>query len=339
MKAPSKKQVLLSGIQPTGNLMIGNYMGAIKHWIQLQDAHDCLFLLVDLHAITVKQNPDELRRRCYNLAALYIACGIDPEKNTIFLQSQVPAHTQLLWILNCFVYMGELSRMTQFKDKSSRHEKNINVGLFDYPVLMASDILLYQTNLVPVGDDQKQHLEFTRNIARRFNLLYGITFNIPNAFIPEAGARIMALKQPLSKMSKSDENPDNYIALIDTPDTIRKKIKHAITDPGKEIRYCSSKPGISNLINLYSIISKLPIESIESQYEGKGYASFKEDLAEIIIEFLNPIQERYRYIIADTLTLKTILKNGAIAANKRAEITLHKVYDAVGFVSFLTESH
>jgi tryptophanyl-tRNA synthetase len=334
MKAPSNKQILLSGIQPTGNLMIGNYIGAIKHWIQLQDTYECLFLLVDLHAVTVKQNPDELRRRVYNLAALYIACGIDPEKNTIFLQSQVPSHTQLLWILNCFVYMGELSRMTQFKDKSNRHEKNINVGLFNYPVLMASDILLYQTDLVPVGDDQKQHLEFTRNIARRFNHLYGKTFNIPNAFIPEAGARIMALKQPLSKMSKSDENPDNYIALLDTSDTIRKKIKHAITDPGKEIRYCSSKPGISNLINLYSIISKLPIESIEIQYEGKGYASFKEDLAEIIIEFLNPIQKRYRYIITDILTLKTILKNGAIAANKRAEITLQKVYDAVGFVSF-----
>jgi tryptophanyl-tRNA synthetase len=334
MKEPRKKPILLSGIQPTGNLMIGNYIGAIKHWIQLQDTHDCLFLLVDLHAITVKQNPAELRRRCYDLAALYMACGIDPKKSTLFLQSHVPAHTQLLWVLNCFVYMGELSRMTQFKDKASRHEKNINVGLFDYPVLMAADILLYRTDLVPVGDDQKQHLEFTRNVARRFNQLYGRTFNIPNAFIPETGSRIMGLRQPLAKMSKSDKNPDNYIALLDTSDNIRKKIKQAITDPGKEIIYSSSKPGISNLMNLYSILSESSIDSIQAQYAGKGYAPFKENLAEIIIEFLNPIQKRYQLLISDTSTIKTILKNGAVAAYKRAEIILNKVYDAVGIVSF-----
>jgi tryptophanyl-tRNA synthetase len=334
MKVPPKKPVLLSGIQPTGNLMIGNYIGAIKHWVQLQETHDCLFILVDLHAITIRQEPAVLLRRSYDLAALYIACGIDPEKNTIFLQSHVPAHTQLLWILNCFVHMGELSRMTQFKDKAHRHGENINVGLFSYPVLMAADILLYQTDLVPVGDDQKQHLEFTRNIARRFNHLYGKVFNIPNPFIPDTGSRIMGLRHPLAKMSKSDDNPDNYIALLDSPDTVRKKIRQAVTDPGKEVRYSSSKPGISNLMNLYSTISGLSIESIQSQYAGKEYVSFKEDLAESIIEFLNPIQKRYRSVLLNRSELEIILKNGASEARERAESTLNKVYEAVGFVSF-----
>jgi tryptophanyl-tRNA synthetase len=332
MKVPCEKPILLSGIQPTGNLMIGNYIGAIKHWVQLQETHDCLFILVDLHAITTRQEPAVLLQRSYDLAALYIACGIDPEKNTIFLQSHVPAHTQLLWILNCFVHMGELSRMTQFKDKARRHRENINVGLFGYPVLMAADILLYQTDLVPVGDDQKQHLEFTRNIARRFNQLYDNIFKIPNPFIPDTGSRIMGLRQPLAKMSKSDNNPDNYIALLDSPDNVRKKIRQAVTDPGKEVIYSLSKPGISNLMNLYSTISGLSIESIQSQYAGKGYVSFKEDLAESIIEFLNPIQKRYRSVRSNRSELETILKNGASEACERAEITLTKVYEAVGFV-------
>jgi tryptophanyl-tRNA synthetase len=338
MKAIRKKPVLLSGIQPTGNLMIGNYIGAIKHWVQLQDTHDCLFVLADLHAITVRQDPSEMLHRCYDLAALHIACGIDPEKNTIFLQSHVPAHTRLLWVLNCFVHMGELSRMTQFKDKTRRHRENINVGLFGYPVLMAADILLYQTDLVPVGDDQKQHLELTRNIARRFNHRYGKIFTTPNPFIPDTGSRIMGLRQPLAKMSKSDKNPNNYISLLDSPDTVRKKIRQAVTDPGKEIRYCSSKPGISNLMNLYSAISNLSIESIQSQYEGKGYALFKNDLAEIIIECLNPIQKRYRSVFFNRSKLENILKKGASEACRRSEITLNKVYDAVGFIPFLTDS-
>jgi tryptophanyl-tRNA synthetase len=334
MKVPRKKPILLSGIQPTGNLMIGNYIGAIRHWAQLQETHDCLFILVDLHAITIRQEPALLLRRSYDLAALYIACGIDPKKNTIFFQSHVPAHTQLLWILNCFVHMGELSRMTQFKDKARRHKENINVGLFGYPVLMAADILLYQTDLVPVGDDQKQHLEFTRNIARRFNHLCGKIFKLPTPFIPDTGSRIMALRQPFTKMSKSDENPDNYIALLDSPDNVRKKIKQAVTDPGKEVRYSSSKPGISNLMNLYSTISGLSIESIQSQYVGKGYVSFKDDLAESIIEFLNPIQKKYRSVLSDRSELEAILKNGASEACERAEITLNKVYEAIGFVPF-----
>jgi tryptophanyl-tRNA synthetase len=334
MKVPRKKPILLSGIQPTGNLMLGNYIGAIRHWVQLQETHDCLFILVDLHAITIRQEPAAMLRRSYDLVALYIACGIDAKKNTIFLQSHVPAHTQLLWILNCFVHMGELSRMTQFKDKALRHKENINVGLFGYPVLMAADILLYQTDLVPVGDDQKQHIEFTRNIARRFNHLYGKIFKIPKPLISDTGSRIMALRQPLAKMSKSDDNPDNYIALLDSPDNVRKKIKQAVTDPGKEVRYSSSKPGISNLMNLYSIISGLSIESIQSQYLGKGYVSFKEDLAESIIEFLNPIQEQYRSVLSNRSELETILKNGASEACERAEITLGKVYKAIGFVPF-----
>ncbi len=338
MKAAQKKPVLLSGIQPTGNLMIGNYIGAIKHWVQLQDTHDCLFVLVDLHAITVRQKPSELLKRCYDLAALYIACGIDPTKNIIFLQSHVPAHTQLFWVLSCFVHMGELSRMTQFKDKAHRHRESIHVGLFGYPVLMAADILLYQTDLVPVGNDQKQHLEFTRNIARRFNRLYGKIFNIPNPFISDTGSRIMGLRHPLAKMSKSDKNPDNYIALLDTPDAVRKKIRQAVTDPGKEIRYGPSKPGISNLMTLYSVISGLSIETIQTRYVGKGYAVFKNDLAELVVDFLNPIQKKYTQVSFDQETLRTVLKQGANAASRRAEVTLKNVYEAVGFVPFLTGS-
>jgi len=255
-----KRPVLLSGIQPSGNLMIGNYIGALKNWVELQDQYDCLFVLVDLHAITVKQDPADLRRRSFEFLCLYLACGIEPEKNTIFVQSHVPGHSELSWILNCFTYVGELNRMTQFKEKSTRHNTNVNVGLFDYPVLMAADILLYGTDLVPVGHDQKQHLELARNIAERFNNIYGEIFTVPEPYIPKVGARIMSLQDPTSKMSKSDDNPNNYVALLDSPDIVRNKIKRAVTDSGSEIKYDESKPGICNLLSIYSAITERAIE-------------------------------------------------------------------------------
>ena len=328
------KPILLSGIQPTGNLMIGNYIGALKNWVKLQKTHDCLFMLADLHSITVRQNPAGLLRRCLEFAALYLACEIDPVKNTVFIQSHVPGHTQLFWILNCFSHMGELHRMTQFKDKAGRHADKISVGLFNYPVLMAADILLYGTDLVPVGADQKQHLEFTRNIARRFNKRYGKIFNVPEPYIPYSGARIMGLQNPLVKMSKSDENPKNYIAMLDSPDVIYRKIKQAVSDSGKEIRYGFSKPGISNLMTLYSSITGLSMELIQIQYEGQGYAKLKDDLAQVVIEFLNPIQKRYRSISSDPAGLISLLRKGAEDAQKRSTIILDSVFDTLGFIPY-----
>ncbi len=332
MKRNSIKPVLLSGIQPTGNLTIGNYIGALKHWDLLQETHDCLFVLADLHAITVQQDPAELLRRCHEFAALLLACGIDSKKNIIFVQSHVPGHTQLLWALNCFVHMGELYRMTQFKDKTGRHERKINVGLFDYPVLMAADILLYKTDLVPVGDDQQQHLEFTRRIALRFNHRYGDIFQIPKYYIPPAGKRIMGLQEPLAKMSKSGENSKNYLALLDTPQAILSKIRQAVTDSEKEIRYNPSRPGIANLMIIYSCLADLSMASIQRRYEGKGYNIFKDDLAEIIIDFLNPLQKRYRSILTDRAELTAMLKKGAKEAHRRSQIMVNKVYDALGLM-------
>ncbi|MCX7016329.1 MAG: tryptophan--tRNA ligase [Candidatus Sumerlaeota bacterium] len=326
------RPILFSGIQPSGNLMIGNYLGALKQWVALQDQFDCLFCLVDLHAITVRQDPLALRRRTYDFLALYIACGIDPRKNAFFVQSHIPQHAQLAWILNCFTYMGELSRMTQFKEKARKGPENENAGLFDYPVLMAADILLYQTNQVPVGEDQKQHLELTRDLAQRFNGVYGEVFAIPEPYIPGIGARIMGLQDPTAKMSKSDVNTYNYIPLLDEPSAIRRKVMKAVTDSGSEIVRDPARPGISNLISIYASATDEPPEEVESRYRGKGYAPFKRDLADALVALLEPIQARYRDIRDDAPAFDALLRAGAETARVRAQRTLDRVHDAVGFV-------
>jgi len=330
--ATMSKPVLVSGIQPSGHIMIGNYIGAIKNWVALQDQYDCSFFLVDLHTITVKQDPKILRQHCYDLTALYIACGIDPTKNTLFVQSHVPGHAELAWILNCFTYIGELNRMTQFKDKSKRYATNINVGLFDYPVLMAADILLYDAELVPVGEDQKQHLELTRNLAQRFNTAYGDVFITPEPYIPPLGARLMSLQDPSKKMSKSDDNANNYIAMLDEPKIIIKKIKRAVTDSGSEIIYNKDKPGVSNLLTLFSAITETKISELEKQYQGQGYGKFKQDLADAMVEFLRPIREKHHKLINDKSELDKILKIGAEKANQKASKKLAQIRDVLGFI-------
>ncbi len=332
MADTDSKPAILSGIQPSGNLMIGNYIGALRNWVRLQDEYDCLFVLVDLHAITVRQEPAELRRRCYDFLALYLACGIDPEKSTVFVQSHVSTHAELAWILNCFTAYGELTRMTQFKDKAKLHEDNVNAGLFDYPVLMAADILLYQPDRVPVGADQKQHLELTRDIAQRFNGAYGETFRVPEPYIPPVGARIMSLQDPTAKMSKSDPNPRGYVALLDPPDVARSKIKKAVTDPGRDISLDGSKPGIANLVGMFSALTDESEEAIAARYGGKGYAPLKEDLAEIVVETLQPIQERYKAIREDKNGLEELLRKGAADAYRRSRKTLSKVHRKLGFI-------
>jgi len=322
--------ILFSGIQPSGRLTIGNYVGAIRNWVDLQSRYDCLFSLVDLHAITVRQDPAHLRERCYEFLCLYIACGLDPERNVMFVQSHVPAHTQLAWVLNCYTYAGELNRMTQFKDKSSKHAENINAGLYDYPVLMASDILLYGTELVPVGHDQKQHLELTRDVALRFNGVYGDVFTVPEPYIPEVGARVMSLQDPTAKMSKSDDVAANYIALLDEPKTIDKKIKRAVTDSGAEIRYAEDKPGVSNLMTIFSAVTDRTFAQIEADYDGQGYGTFKKDVAEAVVTFLEPVQARYRELASDRAQLESLLRRGAEAAAERAEPMLDRVFDVIG---------
>lgn len=324
--------ILLSGIQLSGELNIGHYLGAIKNWKNMQHNYDCLFLLVDLHTITVTQNPKEFHEHCYKCAALYLACGLDAKRNLIFCQSHVPQHSQLMWILNCYTYMGELNRMTQFKDKSKQHATNINVGLFDYPVLMAADILLYQSNLVPVGADQKQHIEITRDLALRFNNLYGNIFTVPEIYTPPLGARIMALQEPEKKMSKSDANPNNTITLLDSPDIIRDKLKRAVTDSDKEVYADKNKPGITNLLTIFAAITEQTIPQLENIYRTAGYSKFKNDVAEAIIEFLAPVQQRYHSIYEDKDTLNKILKQSAEIARSRAQKTLDKVHEALGFI-------
>lgn len=330
------KPILFSGIQPSGNLMIGNYIGSIKNWVKLQEDYQCLFSLVNMHAITVEQSPADLAQRSLDFVALYLASGIDPEKSTVFIQSHVPEHAELAWILNCYSYMGELSRMTQFKDKSQKHEHNINVGLFDYPVLMAADILLYQTELVPVGADQKQHLELTRDLANRFNNKFEREiFKVPEPFIPPAtsGGRIMSLQDPTSKMSKSDENQNNYIALLDDPKTIIKKCKKAVTDSGDTIEYdVENKPGVSNLLTIYSVISGQPMEQVVKHFEGKMYGHLKVELGELIVEYLAPIQQRFHQIRGDEAYLSDILKQGAQTAREQAQKTLQDVQKTIGFI-------
>ena len=325
------KKTLLSGIQPSGKLGIGNYLGAIKNWVKFQDEYDCIFLIVDLHALTIKQIPSDLRNRCYSFAAQYIACGIDPEKNIVTMQSHVPAHTQLMWIFSNLSYMGEMQRMTQFKDKV-KDMKNINVGLFSYPILMASDILIYQADLVPVGADQKQHLELARNIAQRFNTQYSDTFPVPEPYIPETGSRIMSLQDPTRKMSKSDDNDHNILGLLDSPDLIVKKIKRAVTDSGTAIEFDENRPGLANLLNIYSALSGESIKDIESKFEGKMYSDFKEDLAEVVIESLTPIQAKYNELINDKAYLGDILFKGSKRASEIAFKTIRKVYKKSGLI-------
>ena len=325
------KKTLLSGIQPSGKLGIGNYLGAIKNWVNLQDEYNCIFLIVDLHALTLKQVPADLRARCYSYVAQYIACGIDPAKNIVAMQSHVPAHTQLMWIFSNLSYMGEMQRMTQFKDKVKNMD-NINVGLFSYPILMASDILIYQADLVPVGADQKQHLELARNIAQRFNAQYSDTFPIPEPYIPKTGSRIMSLQDPAKKMSKSDDNDHNILGLLDSPDMIVKKIKRAVTDSGTTIEYDENRPGLANLLNIYSSLSGESIKEIETRFEGKMYSEFKEDLAEVIVESLIPIQAKYNKLINDKSHLEQILSNGSERASKIAYKTIRKVYKKSGLV-------
>lgn len=330
------KPILFSGIQPSGDLMIGNYIGSIKNWVKMQDDYQCLFSLVNMHAITVEQPPEALAKRSLDFVALYLASGIDPDKSTVFIQSHVPEHAELAWVLNCSTYMGELNRMTQFKDKSQKHAQNINVGLFDYPVLMAADILLYQTEMVPVGADQKQHLELTRDLAVRYNNRFEREiFKVPEPFIPPAtsGGRIMSLQDPTAKMSKSDENKNNFIALLDDPKTIVKKFKKATTDSGTEICYDpENKPGVSNLLTIYSVISGQSIEAVEKHFDGKMYGHLKVELGELVAEYLQPIQSEYYRLRDDETLLRTLLKNGADKAREQAQKTLQDVHKAIGFV-------
>ena len=325
------KKSILSGIQPSGKLCIGNYLGALKNWKKLQDDYNSIFLVVDMHALTIDQVPSELRKRCLSFVAQYIACGIDPGKSIIAIQSHVHQHAELMWVLNSICYLGELNRMTQFKDKS-KNKKNINVGLFSYPVLMASDILLYQADLVPVGSDQKRHLELSRDLAMRFNNKYSDTFKIPEPYIPKIGSRIMSLQDPTKKMSKSDLNPNNIIALLDSNDAIRRKINRAVTDSDKQIKYSDKKPGLSNLIDIYRSLTNEKIVDIEDRYKNKLYSDFKSDLIDIIVSFLEPIKNRYNDIINDKEYLDNVLDKGSQQASYIARKTISKVYRKVGFV-------
>ena len=334
-----EKKTIFSGVQPSGNITLGNYLGAIKNWVGFQDEYNCIYAMMDQHAITVRQNPQELRKRTLDLLKIYIACGIDPEKSLLFIQSQAPAHAQLAWVLNCYTYMGELSRMTQFKDKSAKHEDNINAGLFTYPVLMAADILLYQADLVPVGKDQMQHIEITRDIAQRFNGVYcqegNPVFKIPTGFLPKAGAKVMSLAEPTKKMSKSDENPKAYISLLDDMNVIANKIKSAVTDSEGVIEYRpddDSKAGINNLLTIMSAVTGREIESIVSDYQGRGYGDFKKDVAEAVVEEIRPIRARYDELSQSKDYLVDICKKGAERANYISQKTLSKVYKKVGFV-------
>ena len=331
----SNKPVVLSGCQPSGQLTLGNYMGALKQWVSMQDDHDCLYMIVDLHAITVRQDPKQLAEACLDGLSLYLACGIDPQKSTLFLQSHVPEHAQLSWVLNCYAQMGELNRMTQFKDKSAKNENNINVGLYSYPVLQAADILLYQADKVPVGEDQKQHLELTRDIATRVNNLYGDVFRLPDPYIPEFGARIMSLQEPEKKMSKSDNNPNNVIGLLEDPKKLAKKIKRAVTDSDEQANIYfnpTEKPGVSNLLTLLSLATGKSVKALEPEYTDKMYGHLKGDVADAVVALLEPIQTRYAEIRADRAYLDDVMRQGAEKASARAAETLAKVYKAVGFI-------
>ena len=322
------KKRIFSGAQPTGNLHIGNYLGALKNWVALQNEFESFFCIVNLHAITLPQNPQILRQKTLDLARIYLASGVDPQVSTVFVQSDVSEHAELAWILNCIARMGELERMTQFKDKSKGKTERVGAGLFTYPVLMASDILLYQTDLVPIGQDQKQHLELTRDLAERFNRDFGETFVIPEPFIPPVGAKIQSLAEPVKKMSKSDENLNGSIFLLDDADTITKKIKRAVTDSGTDIKFDESRPAINNLLTIYQLLTGKTAEECEADFDGKGYGHFKTELAETVVEFLKPFQERVKEF--DDSELEKTLKIGAEKAKAIARKTLNTVYDKMG---------
>ena len=329
-----QKKVMLSGIQPSGDLHLGNYLGAIKNWVERTDEFDNYYFMADLHTITVRQNPADLRRRTLEQLALYIACGLDPEKNTLFIQSHVPQHAELGWVLQCYTMFGELSRMTQFKDKSTKHKDNINAGLFAYPSLMAADILLYQPDFVPVGEDQKQHCELTRDVAQRFNNIYSDTFKVPEPYIPKTGARVMSLNAPDSKMSKSI--PEGCIFMMEKPEDIQRKFKRAITDSDTEncVRFDPvNKPGVANLMNIYSAVTGKSFEEIEAEFAGMGYGKFKPAVGDAVIETLNPIREEATRILKDKAYLESVYKAGAEKASYVANKTLRKVYKKVGFVA------
>ena len=325
------KKVLFSGMQATGNLTLGNYLGALKNWVNLSDEYECFYSVVDLHSITVRQDPAELRKRARNLLTLYIAAGLDPKKNCIYYQSHVSGHTELSWILNCFTYMGELNRMTQFKDKAAKHADNINAGLFTYPVLMAADILLYQADVVPVGKDQLQHLEITRDIAQRFNAVYGDVFTIPEPYLGKAGTSIKSLQDPAKKMSKSDENTNASIYLMDDPDTVIRKFKRAVTDSQAQVKYCEEQPGIRNLIDIYCACTGKAPEETEREFEGKGYGEFKLAVGESVVSILKPLQDRFAELIQDKAFIDGVTKENADKANYYATKTLRKVQKKVGF--------
>ncbi len=326
-----EKKILFSGMQATGNLTLGNYLGALKNWVSLNEDYECYYCVVDEHSITVRQNPAELRQRARALLTIYIAAGLDPEKNCIYYQSHVSGHAELAWILNCYTYMGELQRMTQFKDKSAKHADNINAGLFTYPVLMAADILLFQADVVPVGIDQMQHLELTRDIAQRFNGIYGDVFKIPEAYLGKVGAKIMSLQDPTKKMSKSDENLNASIYLMDDPDTIIRKFKRAVTDSDNEIRYAAEKPGISNLIDIYRATTGKSVEEVEKEFAGKGYGDFKLAVGESVVDVLKPLQDRVAELSKDKAYIDSIIKNNGERANYVATKTLRKVQKKIGF--------
>jgi tryptophanyl-tRNA synthetase len=326
------KKNLLTGSAPSGNLTIGNYIGAVRNWLLHQEEYNCYYMVANLHGITTKQDPKELKERTLSFYAQYLACGLDPEKNTVFVQSQVSEHAELAWVLNCFTSYGDLTRMTQFKDKSIKHPKNINAGLFSYPVLMAADILLYDAHLVPVGEDQKQHLELTRDVALRFNHEMGETFAFPEPFIPKVGARVMALQDPSRKMDKSDPNSANTVYLTDDPKVIEKKFKSATTDSGSEIKYAEDKPGVSNLLEIYSAFSGKPIAEVEAHFTGKMYGHLKVELGQLVAEKLKPIQDRLTHLLKDKGELESIMKKNAEKARAHANLTLARVYDRVGFL-------
>lgn len=332
--AAAEKKRILSGIQPSGALTLGNYVGAIRNWVQLQkeDKYESFYMIADLHSITVRQDPKALRKNCMDLLALFIACGLDAEKEPIFFQSHVPAHTQLGWVLDCNTYMGELSRMTQFKDKSRKHADNINAGLFTYPSLMAADILLYQADLVPVGKDQKQHLEITRDLAARFNNTYSETFKLPEPYIPKVGAKIMSLQDPTQKMSKSDPNENAFILLLDPIDKAVKKIKRAVTDSDAEVRCGEGKEGVENLMSIYSSMTGKTMDEITAEFAGRGYGDFKSAVADSVAAVLEPIQTRYAELMKNRDYLEEVYRKGAERANYEARKTISKVYRKVGFI-------
>lgn len=327
-----RKKIVYSGIQPTGCLTLGNYIGAVSNWLKMQDEYFCLYSIADLHALTIRQVPSEFRKRALSFFAQYLAMGLDPEKNILYFQSHVPQHAELTWILNCFTYIGEASRMTQFKEKSQKHQDNINMGLMDYPVLMAADILLYGTDLVPVGADQKQHLELTRDLAIRFNNIYSPTFAVPQPYIPKSGAKICSLSEPTAKMSKSDPDKNATVSIIDTPDEIMNKIKRAVTDSEAIVEYREDKAGINNLLTILSAVTDRTIDDLVSEYRNKGYAIFKKEVGEAVVEKLRPVREKYLQLIDDKAYLMKVAAEGAEKAQRLARKTLSKVYRKVGLV-------